>query len=159
MLKIDRTTRKLTLGLETAHAQPLGRPRRKYPSRRRQVKGKVSRLMEFGAFVELEPGIEGLIHISELSPNRVRRVADIVKPEQEVEVRILKVEPEARRIGLSLRPSPKAPVRRPTKRKRRIRSRRRGTASPTSRAQGSFQRRPRRPRPAAKAVSPTLSLR
>ena len=62
------------------------------------VKGKVTRLMEFGAFVELEPGIEGLIHITELSPTRVRRVADIVKPEQEVEVRILKVEPEAKRI-------------------------------------------------------------
>ena len=66
--------------------------------------------MDFGAFVELEPGVEGLIHITELSPNRVRRVADIVKPEQEVEVRILKVEPEERRIALSLKPSPKAPV-------------------------------------------------
>jgi small subunit ribosomal protein S1 len=66
--------------------------------------------MDFGAFVELEPGVEGLIHITELSPNRVRRVADIVKPEQEVEVRILKVEPEERRIALSLKPSPKVPV-------------------------------------------------
>ena len=72
------------------------------------VKGKVTRLMDFGAFVELEPGIEGLIHISELSPNRVRRVADIVKPEQEVEVRILKIEPEAKKIALSLRPLPTA---------------------------------------------------
>ena len=71
------------------------------------VKGKVSKLMDFGAFVELEPGVEGLIHVSELSPNRVRRVADIVKTEQEVEVRILKVEPEVRRIALSLLPSPK----------------------------------------------------
>ena len=70
------------------------------------VKGKVTRLMDFGAFVELEPGIEGLIHISELSPTRVRRVADIVKPEQEVEVRILKVEPEAKKISLSLLPDP-----------------------------------------------------
>jgi ribosomal protein S1 len=71
------------------------------------VKGKVTKIMDFGAFVELEPGIEGLIHISELSPNRVRRVADIVKPAQEVEVRILKVEPEVKRIALSLLPSPK----------------------------------------------------
>ena len=63
--------------------------------------------MDFGAFVEIEPGIEGLIHISELSPNRVRRVADIVKAEQEVEVRILKVEPEVRRIALSLLPTAK----------------------------------------------------
>ena len=68
------------------------------------VKGKVTKIMDFGAFVELEPGIEGLIHISELSPTRVRRVADIVKPGQEVEVRILKVEPEVKRIALSLLP-------------------------------------------------------
>ncbi len=61
--------------------------------------------MDFGAFVEIEPGIEGLIHVSELSPNRVRRVADIVQAGQEVEVRILKVEPELKRIALSLLPA------------------------------------------------------
>ena len=77
------------------------------------VKGKVTRLMEFGAFVELEPGVEGLIHISELSPTRVRRVADIVKPDQEVEVRILKVEPEVKRIALSLLPDPRKPAAEP----------------------------------------------
>ena len=77
--------------------------------------GKVTRLMDFGAFVELEPGVEGLIHVSELAQNRVRRVADIVKPEQEVEVRILKIEPEAKKISLSLRPLPvpSPPPRRP----------------------------------------------
>ena len=66
----------------------------------------MTRLMDFGAFVELEPGVEGLIHISELAPKRVLRVADIVQPEQEVEVRILKIEPEAKQISLSLRPLP-----------------------------------------------------
>jgi small subunit ribosomal protein S1 len=74
------------------------------------VKGKVSKLMDFGAFVELEPGIEGLIHISELSPTRVRRVVDIVKALQEVEVRILKVEPAVKRIALSLLPAKGAQV-------------------------------------------------
>jgi small subunit ribosomal protein S1 len=74
------------------------------------VKGKVSKIMDFGAFVELEPGIEGLIHISELSPSRVRRVVDIVKPAQEVEVRILKVEPVVKRIALSLLPAKGTPV-------------------------------------------------
>ena len=63
--------------------------------------------MEFGAFVELEPGVEGLIHISELSPTRVRRVADIVQPGQDVEVRILKVDPEVKKIALSLLPDPR----------------------------------------------------
>jgi ribosomal protein S1 len=72
------------------------------------VKGKVTRVMDFGAFVEIEPGIEGLIHISELAPNRVRRVSDIIKPDQEVEVRILKLEPEAKKLSLSLRPLPNA---------------------------------------------------
>ena len=71
------------------------------------VKGRVTRIMDFGAFVELEPGVEGLVHISELSPTRVRRVTDIVQPNQEVEVRVLKVEPETKKIGLSLLPDPR----------------------------------------------------
>ena len=107
VLKIDQTTRKLTLGLKQLSPSPWEAAPEKYP-RGMLVQGKVTKIMEFGAFVELEPGIEGLIHISELSPNRVRRVADIVKPAQEVEVRILKVEPEIKRIALSLLPSPKA---------------------------------------------------
>ncbi len=106
VLKIDQIARKLTLGLKQLTPSPWESAAVKYP-RGAVVNGKVSRLMDFGAFVEIEPGIEGLIHISELSPNRVRRVADIVKAGQEVEVRILKVEPEARKIGLSLLPSPK----------------------------------------------------
>jgi ribosomal protein S1 len=74
-----------------------------YP-RGAMVKGKVTKLMEFGAFVELEPGVEGLIHITELSPTRVRKISDVVQPGQEVEVRILKVEADAKRISLSLLP-------------------------------------------------------
>jgi small subunit ribosomal protein S1 len=104
VLKIDRTARKLTLGLKQLTPSPWETVADKYP-RGMMVKGKVSKIMDFGAFVELEPGIEGLIHISELSPTRVRRVVDIVKPAQEVEVRILKVEPEVKRIALSLLPA------------------------------------------------------
>jgi ribosomal protein S1 len=104
VLKIDRVARKLTLGLKQLTPSPWEAASDKYP-RGMMIKGKVSKIMDFGAFVELEPGIEGLIHISELSPTRVRRVADIVKPAQEVEVRILKVEPEVKRIALSLLPA------------------------------------------------------
>ena len=104
VLKIDRVARKLTLGLKQLTPSPWEAASEKYP-RGMMVKGKVSKIMDFGAFVELEPGIEGLIHISELSPTRVRRVVDIVKPAQEVEVRILKVEPEVKRIALSLLPA------------------------------------------------------
>ena len=111
----------------------------KYP-RGTMVKGKVTRLMEFGAFVELEPGIEGLIHISELSPTRVRRVADIVKPDQEVEVRILKVEPEAKKIALSLLPDPRkaGAVARREKTTRRTRPRRPPSPSARSRSRAAW---------------------
>ena len=107
ILKIDRTTQKVSLGLKQLTPSPWDLAEDKY-ERGMSIKGKVTRLMDFGAFVELEPGIEGLIHISELSPNRVRRVADIVKPDQEVDVRILKIEPEAKKISLSLKPLPNA---------------------------------------------------
>ena len=107
ILKIDREKMKLSLGLKQLTPSPWDRIGERF-IRGQTVAGKVTRLMEFGAFVELEPGIEGLIHVSELSPNRVRRVADIVQPEQAVEVRILKIEPEAKKIALSLRPLPSA---------------------------------------------------
>ena len=106
VLKIDQAAKKLSLGLRQLTPSPWESVDQKY-ARGAMVKGKVTRLMDFGAFVELEPGIEGLLHITALSPNRVRRVADIVKPEQEVEVRILKVEPDEKRISLSLLPAPK----------------------------------------------------
>ena len=107
ILKIDRETKRLSLGLKQLTPSPWDRVEEKY-GRGMTVPGKVTRVMDFGAFVEIEPGIEGLIHISELAPNRVRRVVDIVKPDQEVEVRILKLEPEARKLSLSLRPLPNA---------------------------------------------------
>jgi ribosomal protein S1 len=107
VLKIDRVTQKVGLGLKQLMPSPWDRVEEKY-HRGQTVPGKVTRLMDFGAFVELEPGVEGLIHISELSPTRVRRVIDIVKPEQEVEVRIVKIEPEEKKIALSLIPLPTA---------------------------------------------------
>jgi ribosomal protein S1 len=103
ILKIDPVARKLTFGLKQLQQSPWENAEAKFP-RGTMVKGKVTKLMEFGAFVELEPGIEGLIHVTELSPTRVRRISDVVQPEQEVEVRILKVEPDAKRISLSLLP-------------------------------------------------------
>jgi small subunit ribosomal protein S1 len=102
ILKIDRDSRKLSLGLKQLTASPWDNIQEKYPLGTR-VKGKISRLADFGAFVELEPAVEGLIHISELSPQRVRRVVDIVKPGQEVEVLVLSIDPAQRRIGLSLK--------------------------------------------------------
>ena len=63
----------------------------------------MTRTADFGAFVELEPGIEGLIHVSELSTRRIRRVRDVVQEGQSVDVEVLSVDPTTRRIGLSLK--------------------------------------------------------
>ncbi len=67
------------------------------------VSGRVTRLMAFGAFVELAPGVEGLIHISELSHDRVRNVSSVVKPNEVVSVKVLSIDPQSRRISLSLK--------------------------------------------------------
>jgi small subunit ribosomal protein S1 len=102
VLKIDRDKRKVSLGLKQLEASPWENIQLKF-SAGRLVMGTVTRTMDFGAFVELEPGVEGLIHISELARNKVWRVTDVVKPGQQVEAKILSVDPEARRISLSLR--------------------------------------------------------
>ena len=70
-----------------------------------RVRGTVTRLMEFGAFVELEPGIEGLIHISEMSwsKGKIRKASDVVKQGETVEVVILGIQPAERRIALGLK--------------------------------------------------------
>lgn len=100
--KIDREKRKIGLGMKQLQASPWDTAAENYPVGS-IIQGRVTRLMEFGAFVELEPGIEGLIHISELSPQRVRRVSDFVKPGQDVQVKVMTVDKGQRRIGLSLK--------------------------------------------------------
>jgi small subunit ribosomal protein S1 len=102
VLKIDREARKVSLGLKQLTPSPWDNVVANYPPGT-LVTGKVTRLTDFGAFVELEPAVEGLIHISELAPQRVRRVSDIVKPDQEVRVLVLNVDPNQRRISLSLK--------------------------------------------------------
>jgi small subunit ribosomal protein S1 len=103
VLKIDPETRKISLGLKQLGAEPWDAAAQKYQLNQR-VTGKVTRLMDFGAFVEIEPGIEGLIHISEMSwGKKVRHPSDIVKPGAQVEAVILGIKPEERRISLGLK--------------------------------------------------------
>ena len=109
VLKLDREQRKVGLGLKQLTATPWDDIAAKYHTGQ-VVTGKVTRLMDFGAFVELEPAVEGLIHISELAPQRVRRVIDVVKADQEVLVMVMNVDPAQRRISLSLKAAlPKEP--------------------------------------------------
>jgi small subunit ribosomal protein S1 len=100
--KIDPQTGKIGLAFRDLAENPWTNAARDFPVRSR-VRGTVSRLMEFGAFVRLAPGIEGLVHVSELSHKRVFRVTDVLSEGQEVEVMVLSVDPEQQRISLSLK--------------------------------------------------------
>lgn len=102
VIRLDRDARKLTLSLRALADSPWDTVAANYPPRS-LVQGKVTRTEAFGAFVELEPGIEGLIHVSELLPTRVFNVNNVVKPGQDVEVMVLSVDTEKKRISLSLK--------------------------------------------------------
>jgi small subunit ribosomal protein S1 len=67
------------------------------------VRGKVTKITNFGVFVELEDDLEGLLHISELADHKVENPLDVVKPGQEIDVKILRVDISDRKIGLSLK--------------------------------------------------------
>jgi ribosomal protein S1 len=107
--KFDKETGKVGLSYREIGANPWQNADSKYAVGGR-AKGTVSRLMDFGAFVKLEPGVEGLIHISELAHGRVFRASDVLSEGQEVEVKILSVDTEQQRISLSLKALQAAPV-------------------------------------------------
>ena len=67
------------------------------------VQGKVTKVTSFGAFVELKDGIDGLVHISQISEDRIDKVKDHLKPDQQVTARVIKIDPEERRLGLSIK--------------------------------------------------------
>jgi len=103
ILKISRESRKISLGLKQLQPDPWTLAVAKYEPGQR-IKGKVSRVMDFGAFVELEPGVEGLIHVSEMSwSKRNVRAEDVLKPGEVAEVVILNVNPTDKRIALGLK--------------------------------------------------------
>jgi small subunit ribosomal protein S1 len=100
--RVDHEARKIGLSLKAMIRSPWD-DFAEHAKAGARLTGKVTRLADFGAFVELEPGIEGLIHVSELSTQRVRRVRDIVSEGQTVEVDVLSLDPANRRISLSLK--------------------------------------------------------
>jgi small subunit ribosomal protein S1 len=100
ILKIDPAAKKISLSLKQLQEDPWSIAARTFNMGDR-VSGTVSRLTDFGAFVELLPGVDGLIHLSELSWNkRVRKPGDLLKPGERVEAVILQVNPAERRISL-----------------------------------------------------------
>jgi small subunit ribosomal protein S1 len=100
--KFDPETGKISFAYRDMLESPWATVSYKYPPNS-MVQGTVVKIMDFGAFVELEPGIEGLIHISQLSHKRVFRTTDVVKEGQKVEVMVLSVDQNAQRISLSIK--------------------------------------------------------
>jgi len=103
VLEVDQEKQRISLGVKQLTEDPWVRviPEKYIPGH--IIKGKVIKLTNFGAFVELEPELEGLLHISELADHKIKKPQDIVDIGNEVEVKILRVDPESRKIGLSLR--------------------------------------------------------
>jgi small subunit ribosomal protein S1 len=103
VLSVDQDKRRIALGLKQMANDPWEGdiPSRYHPGD--TVKGKVTKITNFGVFVELEPGLEGLLHISELADGKVEKPETLVKQDQELEVRVLRVDPAERKIGLSRR--------------------------------------------------------
>jgi small subunit ribosomal protein S1 len=103
VLMIDPENSRISLGLKQLQPEPWDTAAEKYKAGQR-ITGTVTRLMDFGAFVELEPGIEGLIHVSEMSwLKKVRKPSDILKTGDTVDAIILSVSPGERRISLGLK--------------------------------------------------------
>jgi small subunit ribosomal protein S1 len=109
IIRINPETQRISLGVKQLEADPWEGIAAKYPVEAR-FKGTVTNITDYGAFVELEPGIEGLIHVSEMSWTKKNvHPGKIVSTSQEVEVQVLEVDPDKRRISLGLKQTQENP--------------------------------------------------
>jgi small subunit ribosomal protein S1 len=136
ILSVDADRRRISLSLKRLGEDPWTTVEQRYTAED-TVTGLVTRIADFGAFVQLEEGVEGLVHISELSEQRVDRVSSVVKEGQVVQVFVQSVDVEQRRISLSIKAvaravaaaappedeaaTPQSPASKPRKRKRPLR--------------------------------------
>jgi small subunit ribosomal protein S1 len=102
ILNVDRDNKRISLGLKQIQPDPWETVTQRFPMGSR-VTGKVVRLTDFGAFVELEPGVDGLLHISQMSNRPIASPADLVNVGDELTLLVIRVDPNERRIGLSLK--------------------------------------------------------
>src|SRR5213594_2205184 len=102
ILNIDRDNKRISLGLKQIQPDPWSTVAQRFPMGSR-VTGKVVRLTDFGAFVELEPGVDGLLHISQMSNRPIGTPAEVVNVGDELALLVIRVDPNERRIGLSLK--------------------------------------------------------
>lgn len=103
ILEVDREKERVSLGLKQMTDNPWADIERKYPINS-HVKGRVTKLLPYGAFVELEKGVEGLVHVSELSwVKRITRPSDVLKLDQEIEAVVLSISVKEQKISLGVR--------------------------------------------------------
>lgn len=115
VLGVDRERERISLSLKDTMPDPWTTIEDRY-GEGQIVEGEVTRTVDFGAFVKLEDGVEGLVHISQLADHRVENASDVVQPGQQVKVKVINLDPTARRIGLSMKaanPKPAKPKREP----------------------------------------------
>ncbi|MEX2218539.1 MAG: S1 RNA-binding domain-containing protein [Phycisphaerales bacterium] len=111
VLKLDWEAGRLSLGIKQVQADPFAQAANDIKEGA-EVTGRITKLAEFGAFMELAAGVEGLVHISELAWRRVGRVEEVVKPDEVVKAKVLRIDPQSRRISLSIKaltPPPEKP--------------------------------------------------
>jgi len=102
ILNIDKENKRISLGLKQIQPDPWTTVAQRYPMGSR-VTGRIVRLTDFGAFVELEPGVDGLLHISQMANRPIGRPDEIVNVGDELGLLVIRVDPNERRIGLSLK--------------------------------------------------------
>ena len=102
IISADREANRLSLSIKALTEEPWSKVEEKYPEGS-VVLGKVVRMTDFGAFVELEPGVDGLVHISKISHDRIEAPADVLTIGEEVKALILSVDAENRKIALSIK--------------------------------------------------------
>lgn len=102
VLEIDANNQRISLGLKQAQEDPWARIVDTYKEGQK-ISGKVTKLTNFGAFVEIEEGVDGLVHISQISDEHVEKVKDVLNIGDDVEARIVKIDPVEHRIGLSMK--------------------------------------------------------
>ncbi len=109
ILKLDWENNRISLGLKQLQADPFAAAKDEIVEGA-TLTGKVTSITEFGCFVEVAPGVEGLVHISEIDFKRINKVEDAVQKGEVVQVRVLKIDPETRKISLSIKQTKERPA-------------------------------------------------
>jgi ribosomal protein S1 len=103
ILKLDLENNRISLGMKQLSEDPFLSATKADIQEGATLSGTVVRLTEFGAFVKLAEGVDGLVHVSEISRRRINRPEDVLKPDQVVQVKVLKIDPGNRKIALSIK--------------------------------------------------------